>query len=163
MGSILDNIKTAGAEIQNELTEKIKEGTDAASQSEQLGALFKEMPEGLDDDVKDAVKESRDAAKKEAEEFLKSEVADKVEDIGKKTQELGGQADDLVAANDSAQDLLNKMDSVRDFGSSERAGAMESARRNAADATAVKDAADSAQEQAQQDAAEARRRILDSF
>ncbi|MBQ5755490.1 MAG: hypothetical protein IIV90_07445, partial [Oscillospiraceae bacterium] len=46
MGSILDNIKTAGTEIQNELTEKIKEGTDAASQSEQLGALFKEMPEG---------------------------------------------------------------------------------------------------------------------
>ena len=95
--------------------------------------------------------------------LLTPAVADKVEDIGKKTQELGGQADDLVAANDSAQDLLNKMDSVRDFGSSERAGAMESARRNAADAAAVKDAADSAQEQAQQDAAEARRRILDSF
>lgn len=163
MGSILERIKTTGTEIQNELTEKIKEGTDAASQSEQLGALFREMPQGLDDDVSEAWKESRDATKNEAEEFLRREVADKVEDIGKKTQELGGQADDLVSADNRAQEQFRQMDSVRDFGSSERASAMDSANRNAADATAVKEAADSAQEQAQQDAAEARRRILDSF
>ena len=125
MGSILERIKTTGTEIRNELTEKIKEGTDAASQSEQLGALFREMPQELDDDVREAVKESRDAVEGDATKFLQSEVVDKVEDIGKKTQELGGHnprlhADEVLIAlaisattNPAAALAMKQVDKLR--------------------------------------------------
>ncbi len=116
MGKKLDAIKQKSAEGKETFRAGQELGKKAVSDTKQMKSLIDSLPSDVDDEIVAAAKAVSDGTKADAENYMNSEVSQKVE-AGKKTMEASSKdATDQIKNNEQVKATFERMDGIGSFG-----------------------------------------------
>lgn len=130
MRSKLEAAKKKSEQAKKTLDSAKETGQKAVGDAKKMSALIKELPSDVDDDVKSAADAVKEGTKRDAENFMETNVKTNVESGRSTMREVSGDAKKQIESNNKVLDAFRQMNSIRDFGSSARSTGMERTQQN---------------------------------
>ncbi|WP_026657809.1 hypothetical protein [Butyrivibrio sp. AC2005] len=116
MGKKLDAIRQKSTEGKETFRAGQELGKKAVSDTKQMKSIIDSLPADVDDEIAAAAKAVSEGTKADAENYMQSEVSNKVE-AGKKSMEASSKdASDQIKNNERVKAAFERMDGVGNFG-----------------------------------------------